>query len=80
MNLTCPGVWHCLSQAFGGGPRPGEASSIKVRGVVPVGRVVSLIIRLNSTSNRGVSLLIGPDNIFTRMGSVLANRAVYYIY
>ena len=24
--------------------------------------------------------LIGPDTIFTRMGSVLANRAGYYIY
>ena len=33
--------------------RPGEAFSIKVRGVVPVGKEVSLIIRLHSTSNRG---------------------------
>ena len=28
---------------------------------------------------RAVSLLIGPDTIFTRMGSVLANRAGYSI-
>ena len=27
-----------------------------------------------------VSLLIGPDKTFTKMGSVLANRARYYIY
>ena len=27
-----------------------------------------------------MSLLIGPDTTFTRMGSVLANRAGYYIY
>ena len=27
-----------------------------------------------------VSLLIGQDTTFTRMGSVLSNRTIYYIY
>ena len=45
----------------------------------PVGREVSLNKWLLSTVKKIVSSLIGPDTLFIRMGSVLANMAGHYI-
>ena len=45
------------------------------------GNTTSLLIELDTIFNRiAVTALIGPDTVFSRMGSVFAKRAEYFIF